>query len=45
LLARDVASRHAERAALQGQIDRLASVASELAEAVAEQKQLGGQKR
>ncbi len=41
----EVAAQHVERDALHGQIDRLASVASELAEAVAEQKKLVDQKK
>jgi hypothetical protein len=43
-LARQQVQRQAERDVLQGQIDRLASVAAELAEAVAEQKEMAGQK-
>jgi len=45
LRAQEVAAQHVERDALHGQIDRLASVASELAEAVAEQKKLVDQKK
>jgi RNA polymerase-interacting CarD/CdnL/TRCF family regulator len=48
LLARELdwqqTQRQTEREALQGQIDRLASVAAELAQTVAEQKQLAGKK-
>jgi hypothetical protein len=39
-IARDCAVGHAEQEALQEQIDRLASLAAELAESVAEQKRL-----
>ena len=45
LFAQEVAAQHAERHAFQGQIERLASVASELAAAVAEQKKLVDQKK
>jgi hypothetical protein len=40
-VARQEARRKAEREALAGQIDRLTAAAAELAETVAEQKQLG----
>jgi hypothetical protein len=45
LQTQELTCRYVERDALQGQIDRLASVASELAASVAEQKQWAGQKR
>jgi hypothetical protein len=44
LLAHELAGHQAEQNALRDQIDRLASVAAELTEAVAEQKQLVARK-
>ena len=43
-LTRQQVQRQAEREALQGQIDQLASVAAELAEALAGQNELAGRK-
>ena len=42
-IAQDCAVGHAEQEALQEQIDRLASLAAELAQSVADQKQLSTQ--
>ena len=43
LLAHELVYQHGQQEALQAQVDRLAVVASELTEAVAEQKQLAAQ--
>jgi hypothetical protein len=43
-LARQQTQQQAERETLQGQIDRLAGLAAQLADAMAEQKQSAGQK-
>ena len=42
--ARRQAQRHAERDSVQGEIDRLSVVATQLAELMAEQQQLAGRK-
>ena len=45
LVAQELACRRDQREALQAQVDRLAAVAGELTEAVAQQKQWADQKK